>query len=218
MSSRDKTDASWLLLPWCKALVSKSDSGARIGSFCSNARGLGDRRPFFFPRRSDLAVNAEIKRKTPAKCSKVHTLLNKKNDKKSVVAFRAVLVILMVRAPKFLVMAAEHDDPKNPMLEKSTMTPTFPGTDQVRCSTGKLISGPYDPGCIMKIIPSRKSPLAAATTVMATSAMEYMRKINCKKEGLKQKRGVSGIVCRAFPASKTRHNYVLHLVPHRIDS
>mmetsp|Transcript_22499 Transcript_22499/g.46888 ORF Transcript_22499/g.46888 Transcript_22499/m.46888 type:complete len:209 (+) Transcript_22499:358-984(+) len=93
----------------------------------------------FFPpllRRKDLANSAAIKTPTPKMCSKVHTLLNKKNDKNRVVALRAVLVIDMVNAPKFLVIAAEHELPKNPMLEKRTMTVTFPETVQLRSSMG----------------------------------------------------------------------------------
>ena len=46
----------------------------------------------------------------------------------------------MVSAPKFLVIAAEHEDPKNPMLEKTTMTVTLPETVHVRSSIGSFNS------------------------------------------------------------------------------
>ena len=58
---------------------------------------------------------------TPAMCSSVHTLLKRKKLKKSVVALRAVLVMDMVSAPNCLVMAAEQEEPKNPMELNSTI-------------------------------------------------------------------------------------------------
>lgn len=47
------------------------------------------------------------------------------NDIKSVVAFRAVDVRDIVRAPKCLVMAAEHDDPRYPVVENNTIMSIF---------------------------------------------------------------------------------------------
>jgi hypothetical protein len=128
-------------------------------------------------RRNDLAVSAAIKMATPSKCSHVQTLLKRKKDKNKVVALRAVLVILMVSAPKFFVMAAEQDEPKNPMLENKIMTNILPLTDHVVCNA-PLVNSLYVPGCDIHTSPSRKSPLAAAAAVMATSAIEYMRKMN----------------------------------------
>ena len=88
------------------------------------------------PRRNDLAVRADMNMAIPPMCSGVHTLLNTKKDIKRVIAFRAVLVIDMAKAPKFFVMAAEQDDPKNPMDENVTMTSTLAGTDHERSFTG----------------------------------------------------------------------------------
>lgn len=50
----------------------------------------------------------------------VQSLSNKAKDKNRVVALRAVDVIDIVSAPKCLVIAAEHEDPKNPIVEKRT--------------------------------------------------------------------------------------------------
>jgi hypothetical protein len=90
---------------------------------------------FFLPllrRRNDLVVRAAMKTAMPATCSAVHTLLNSKKERNSVVALRAVLVIDMVKAPKFLVMAALVLLPKNPMVLNSTMTTILPTTDHER--------------------------------------------------------------------------------------
>jgi len=62
---------------------------------------------------------------TPKMCSIVQVLLKKANDKKRVVALRAVDVMDIVRAPKCFVMAAEQDDPKKPVVEKSKNTRIF---------------------------------------------------------------------------------------------
>jgi hypothetical protein len=134
---------------------------------------------FALPRRNDLAVRAEMNMATPPTCSGVQTLLNTKNEIKRVIAFRAVLVIDMAKAPKFFVMAAEHDDPKKPMEEKVTMTSTLAGTDHERSSSGvPAITSSYVPGVASQTRPSRKSPFKAAATVMATKAIEYKRKMN----------------------------------------
>lgn len=108
----------------------------------------------------------------------MQTLRKRKNDKNNVVALRAVLVIDMVKAPKFLVMAAEQEEPKNPMLLKSARTVTFPATDHVR-SVAPAVYSSKVPGCVIHTNPSRKSPFMAAAAEMATKAIEYMRKMNC---------------------------------------
>ena len=69
-------------------------------------------------------------------CSIVHTLLNRKKLKNSVVALRAVLVMDMVRAPNCLVMAAEQDEPKNPMVLNKIMIRHLLVTEYVRSSSG----------------------------------------------------------------------------------
>jgi hypothetical protein len=104
-------------------------------------------------------------------------LSKKAKLRNSVVALRAVDVMLMVRAPKFLVMAALHEDPKNPIVEKRQMTPILAATLQVLSSMGRDNSL-YVPGWLRNTIPSYKSPLKAAAAVMATRAIEYMRNIN----------------------------------------
>lgn len=67
----------------------------------------------------DFAVSAEIKTMIPNTCSRVQVLSNSINERKSVVALRAVEVIDIVNAPKFFVIAAEHEDPKKPIELKS---------------------------------------------------------------------------------------------------
>jgi hypothetical protein len=49
-------------------------------------------------------------------------LSNRAKLKNTVVAFRAVDVMDIVNAPKFFVMAAEQELPKNPMVENRVMT------------------------------------------------------------------------------------------------
>ena len=51
-------------------------------------------------------------------------------EKKRVVAFRAVEVMDIVRAPKCLVMAAAAEEPKRPVMEKSRIRVTFCDGDQ----------------------------------------------------------------------------------------
>ena len=73
-----------------------------------------------------------MNKKMPPICSKVHLLLgNNANDRKMVVAFRAVDVMDMVRAPNDLVMAAEHDEPKNPVVENRAKVSIFARIDHV---------------------------------------------------------------------------------------
>ena len=91
------------------------------------------------PRRSDLAVRAVMKTTIPSTCSKVQTLWKRKNERNKVVALRAVLVIDMVSAPKCFVIAAEHEDPKKPMLENTTRTIHLADTDHSRLSIGRSI-------------------------------------------------------------------------------
>jgi hypothetical protein len=115
----------------------------------------------------------------PDTCSVVHTFLNKKKERNKVIAFRAVDVMDMVRAPNCLVMAAEQEDPKNPMLLNNTRTVSLPATDQVHSSIGVLFWYSSNvPGCANQTRPSRKSPLTLAAAVMAMRAIEYMRKMN----------------------------------------
>ena len=121
----------------------------------------------------DFVASAVIKTAMPATCSMVHTLLKTANEMKSVVAFRAVLVIDMVKAPKFFVIAAEHDDPKNPIEENKTITPIFCQADHVRSSSGALSRNCwYVPGCIDHAIPDVRSPFTPAATVIAMRAIE----------------------------------------------
>lgn len=154
----------------------RADCDCWTGSIAvPEVRCFGDRRlrPL---RLSDLVVSAVMNTIMPAKCSMVQILPNRKKDRKSVVAFRAVLVMLMVRAPKFLVIAAEHDDPKKPILENTTNTVHFAATVQFVGSILPLSS--YTPGTIIQAIPCRRSPLAAAAMEMAMKAIEYNRKMN----------------------------------------
>ena len=95
--------------------------------------------------------------------------MKKANDKKSVVAFLAVEVIDMVRAPKCLVIAAEQLEPKKPMVENRTMTDILPATDHVGSSLFLISS--YVPGRRMNLNPSVKSPLKVAAAKMARVAM-----------------------------------------------
>ena len=92
-----------------------SRSVIRIRLFCPNPTLV--LRLFF--RRNDFAVRAEMKTTIPAKCSRVQLLSKNMNERNSVVALRAVEVIDMVNAPKFFVIAAEQEEPKNPMELKS---------------------------------------------------------------------------------------------------
>lgn len=138
---------------------------------------------FFLPEspflRSDFVVSAEMNTIIPITCSMVHSLSKNKNERNRVVAFRAVDVILMVSAPKFFVMAAEHELPKNPMVENKIMVATLPPTDQVRSSRGTLFCcSARVPGCNIHTIPSAKSPFANAAALIAIRAIEYMRKMN----------------------------------------
>jgi hypothetical protein len=100
----------------CIGGAPNSKSDIRIRRFCA----LPVLCRLFF-RRSDFAASAEMKTTIPDKCSSVQLLSNSMNERKSVVALRAVEVIDMVNAPKFLVIAAEHEEPKNPIELKSFM-------------------------------------------------------------------------------------------------
>jgi hypothetical protein len=94
-----------------------------------NERGImrGLRLDDLRPRRIQLlAMRAVIKMKIPTTCSVVHSLSNRKKLKNNVVALRAVEVMDMVKAPKFLVMAAEQEDPKNPMQLNKSKTKILP--------------------------------------------------------------------------------------------
>ena len=85
----------------------------------------------------------------------------------------------MERAPKFFVIAALQELPKNPIDENSTIAEILRAALQVLSSRGTLdCCSAYVPGDAIQISPSRKSPLDQAAAVMATNEMEYMRKIN----------------------------------------
>jgi hypothetical protein len=116
--------------------ATSSEDGCRLRCFRFNCRSFLLLAFVVFRRRNDFVVSAAIKTTIPAMCSVVHTLLNKKKLKKSVIAFRAVLVMDIVSAPKFLVIAAEHDDPKKPMELNKIIMRILLDTDHVRSSKG----------------------------------------------------------------------------------
>ena len=58
----------------------------------------------------------------PAMCSRVQELWKAINDKKRVMALRAVPTIDMLKAPNRLVMAPAHDDPSRPVKLKKNRT------------------------------------------------------------------------------------------------
>ena len=89
--------------------------------------------------RTLFATNDAMNSKIPPICSKVHSLLgNKANERKMVVAFRAVDVMDMVRAPNDFVMAAEQDDPKNPVVENRTKVNIFARIDHVGTKSSSI--------------------------------------------------------------------------------
>jgi hypothetical protein len=74
-----------------------------------------------------LLVTKEVINKTiPQMCSIVHSFGNNANERNIVVAFLAVDVMDMVKAPNDFVMAAEQLDPKNPVVENRTMVSILP--------------------------------------------------------------------------------------------
>jgi hypothetical protein len=72
-----------------------------------------------FLRRTDFANNAEMNTNMPPICWNVQALSKSTKERKSVAALRAVDVMLIVNAPKFLVMAALQEEPKKPIELKS---------------------------------------------------------------------------------------------------
>mmetsp|Transcript_14606 Transcript_14606/g.35259 ORF Transcript_14606/g.35259 Transcript_14606/m.35259 type:complete len:123 (-) Transcript_14606:856-1224(-) len=120
-----------------------------------------------------------MKMKMPTKCSKVHLLSKRRKERNSVVALRAVDVMDIASAPKFFVIAAEHELPKKPMLEKRIMIIIFEVGEYDLSSRGTLsCCSAYVPGCIMKMIPSLISPFIVAADVIATKAIEYILNMN----------------------------------------
>jgi len=78
-----------------------------------------------------LAVRPTIKKMIPTMCSTVHTLPKRAKLRKSVMAFLAVDVMDVVKAPNSLVMAAEQLELKKPIVENNTMTNILFTTFQV---------------------------------------------------------------------------------------
>mmetsp|Transcript_13100 Transcript_13100/g.31855 ORF Transcript_13100/g.31855 Transcript_13100/m.31855 type:complete len:208 (+) Transcript_13100:329-952(+) len=117
-----------------------------------------------------------MNKKIPPTCSRVHSLGNSANERKIVVAFRAVEVMDIVSAPNDLVMAAEVDDPRNPVVEKRAIVSIFPETDHVGSKSSSISCSV--PGRARNQNPSLRSPLTAAATKMNNVAMLYSRKMN----------------------------------------
>ena len=84
--------------------------------------------------------------------------------------------MLIVNAPNVFVMAAEQDEPKNPVVEKSAMVSTFPNIDHVG-SNPSFISCNV-PGRVKYAAPSRKSPFIAAAINIKNVAILYNLKMN----------------------------------------
>ena len=113
-----------------------------------------------------------MKKNIPPTCSKVHLLLGKSaNDRNIVAAFRAVDLMEDVSAPNDLVIAAEHDDPRNPDRDRSAIVNTFPEIDHVS-SNPSLISFSV-PGRVRYARPLRRSPFTPAATHMKHVAILY---------------------------------------------
>jgi hypothetical protein len=157
------------LLPSSKS----EERGLRKGVFITSLLRL------LFFLRTDFVVSADMKTTIPTICSKVQVLSKSRKDKNKVVAFLAVDVIDMVSAPKFLVMAAEQELPKNPILENTNMTKNLPEGLHVLSSRGTFdCCSAYVPGCSMNIRPSLRSPFIVDAALMATRAIEYILKMN----------------------------------------
>ena len=95
------------------------------------------------------------------------------NDRNIVATFRAVDVMGDIRAPNNLVIAAEHDDPRNPDRDRSAIANTFPKTDHVGSNPSSISLSV--PGRVRYARPSRRSPLTPAATHMKHVAMLYSR-------------------------------------------
>ena len=74
----------------------------------------------------DLVTSDPMNKTIPNICSLVHSFGNNAKERKIVVAFLAVEVMDIVKAPKDFVIAAEQLDPKNPVVENRTIVRTLP--------------------------------------------------------------------------------------------
>ena len=97
---------------WCSYYLFWHDLG-RI-AFWSQSKDGQQEIWFLTPFKS----NPTTKIKTPIMCSGVQSLLNIAKLKKIVAAFLVVVVIDIVKAPNRFVIAAAHDPPKIPSVEK----------------------------------------------------------------------------------------------------
>jgi hypothetical protein len=95
--------------------------------------------PFLFKiLDSPLLINVfrtreDMKIKIPNACSQVQTFLKSTKEMNNVVAFLAVEVIDIVRAPYSRVIKAEQDDPKKPAVQNSINTNIFLQKVQMEC-------------------------------------------------------------------------------------
>ena len=105
----------------------------------------------------------------PNICSDVHSFGNNANERKIVVAFLAVDVMDIVKAPKDFVMAAEQLDPKKPVVENMTIVRILPCIDHVGARPSSISF--KVPGVERYAKPCRKSPLAEAAMQTKNKAM-----------------------------------------------
>jgi hypothetical protein len=82
----------------------------------------------------------------PPICSSVHSFGNKANERKMVVAFRAVDVMDIVNAPNDFVIAAEQLELKNPVAEKRINVNSFDEADHVGVNPSSISFNV--PGCV----------------------------------------------------------------------
>ena len=100
-------------------------------------------------------TSADMNKAIPVTCSIVHSLSKIAKLINRVVAFRTVDVRDMVMAPKFFVMAAEQEDPKNPMVENKIRTPIlYRGVQYAERSSRGKCNSPYFPVCPQNRNPS----------------------------------------------------------------
>mmetsp|Transcript_16204 Transcript_16204/g.33253 ORF Transcript_16204/g.33253 Transcript_16204/m.33253 type:complete len:125 (-) Transcript_16204:1197-1571(-) len=120
----------------------------------------------------DFTTSAMTKTVMPRMCWKVQTLGNRTKDKKRVVAFLAVLVMLMLKAPKCFVIAPAQLLPKNPIRTKTNVESTF-SLDVYECDPSRTASSD-------KINPNpfQSSPVIVVATNISDAASEYRRNIS----------------------------------------
>jgi hypothetical protein len=116
-----------------------------------------------------------MKIKIPKACSQVQTFLKSTKEMNNVVAFLAVEVIDIVRAPYSRVINAEQDDPKKPAVQNSINTDIFLQKVQMECPPTPSSISSYVPRIIRTLTPSVRSPLHAAAKVIAAAATEDSR-------------------------------------------